>query len=343
MPLPSFTRQTDDPAAHTPTIYDAHAATVNEMMDEIEPMAASSPHPRYANVETLSGNKTLADSDLPIQSLDPNGADRNITLPAAANTNHAFFFWNRSASNNLTVKNSGGSTVATIPPASGGWVLPDGTTGWIQMGGGGSGSGFWTAVPGSPTRVSDTQFTITDTGGANNYASLFAKGVILKWDESGTFQTAMVQDSSYAADTVTINILGDSLTAGFTAMKYASRQAMKFEFIVPGTLGTGTDVARTHWPECDIYKLAVDARVKTAGTTNSTDFDVNDDGVTIITTKPSIASGATSDLNNVCDSPSTPIAAGSALTLDIDAVSTTPPDEAYVTLYYYPAYWRYLS
>ncbi len=213
---------------------------------------------------------------------------------------------------------------------------------WRCLSSGGSG-GFWKMVPGSPTRVSDTQFTITDTGGAHNYASLFAKGVILIWDEAGTFQTAMIQDASYAADVVTINILGDSLTAGFTDMKYGAHQVQQDEFIVPGTLGTGTDVARTHWPECDIYKLAVDARVKAAGTTNSTDFDINDDGATIITTKPSIASGATSDLNNVCDSPSTPIAAGSALTLDIDAVSTTPPDEAYVMFYYYPTWWRYLS
>src|SRR5574340_474116 len=97
MPLPLFTRQVDDPAAHTPTIYDAHAATVNEMMDELEPIAAATPHARYVNVQTLSANKTLTDADYPIQSLDPNGANRDVTLPAAAAANHAYFFWNRAA------------------------------------------------------------------------------------------------------------------------------------------------------------------------------------------------------------------------------------------------------
>lgn len=204
-------------------------------------------------------------------------------------------------------------------------------------------STFWTTVPGTPTRVSDTQFTITDTGNANLYDKLFVKGVILRWLESTTFQTAMVISSSYAANAVTINIVGDSLTAGFTSMKYALSKALRFEFIVPGALGAVTDVARTHYPECDIYKLSVDARVKTAGTTNATVFDVNDDGTTIITTKPSIASAALTDLDNVCDNPSTVIAANSILTLDIDSVSTTPPVEAYVDLWYYPEWWRYLT
>ncbi len=204
-------------------------------------------------------------------------------------------------------------------------------------------SAFWTTVPGTPTRVSDTQFTITDTGGANGYASLFQKGVILKWDEGGTFQTAMVQSSSYAANAVTINIVGDSLTAGFTAMKYCANKALIYEFIIAGTIGIGTDLARTHYPECNIYRLCVDARVKVPGTTNATVFDVNDDGVTIITTKPSIASGAASDLDNVCDTPSTVIAANSAITVDVDSVSTTPPVEAYLYLFYYPEWWRYLA
>lgn len=224
----------------------------------------------------------------------------------------------------------------------------DGTTGKAIKDGGKtiseiSGSKFWADVPGTPTRVSDTQFTITDTGNANYYDKLFQKGVILRWSESGTFQTAMVVSSSYATDTVTINIVGDSLSSGFTDMKYCIQMAMMETFIIPGTLATGTDLAKTFYAPYNIYVLSADAYVKTAGSTNSTVFDINDDGTTKFTTKPTIASGSTSDTDNVADNPSTAVAKGSLITVDIDSVSTTPPVEAYIYLFYYPESWRYRS
>lgn len=202
---------------------------------------------------------------------------------------------------------------------------------------------FWDTMPGTPTRVSDTQFTITDTANANKYDLLFKKGAVIKWLESTTINIAMVTGSSYSSNTVTIDIVGDSLTAGFSAMKYCSEMAMVETFIIPGTLAAGTDLSKTWFTKQGIVKLSVDAYVKTAGTTNATTFDVNDDGTTIITTKPSIASGATNGLNNVCDSPTTEIAAASAVTVDIDAVSTTPPVEASVELFYIPTSWLYRS
>jgi len=171
---------------------------------------------------------------------------------------------------------------------------------------------------------------------------MFTKGTILKWDNGG-FKTAMVISSSYSDNNVTIDIVGDALGDGFSAMKYCIHRAWRFEWIVPGTLGTGTDVGRSHYAPCDLIKLSVDSFVKTAGATNSTDIDINDDGSTIISTKPSIASGATSDKDNVCDSPTTVIAIDSILTIDIDAVSTTPPIDLYAILFAYPESWRYIS
>jgi len=207
----------------------------------------------------------------------------------------------------------------------------------------GESSSFWTTVPGSPTRVADTQFTITDTGNANLYDQILKRGVILIWLEGSTFQTAMVVSSSYSSNQVTVNIVGDSLTAGFTSMKYCANHAMVEQFIRPGKLGAGTDAFKTWFAPCDVYILAADARVKSAGTTNATVFDINDDGATKFTTKPSIASGATSDLDNVATNPSTLVAEGSAITADIDSVSTTPPTDAYLYVYYYPVSWRYRS
>lgn len=206
------------------------------------------------------------------------------------------------------------------------------------------GTSFWSDVPGTPTRVSDTQFTITDAANANKYDLLFKKGTILKWDESGTFQTAMVISSSYASDVVTINIVGDSLTAGFASMKYAIPKAMKETFIIPGYLSAATDIAKTWFAPYDIYVLSADLRVKTAGTgTGNNTIDINDDGSTKFTTKPSTTTG-TSDLDNVADNPSTAVAAESAITIDVDAVTaTTPAIEAYIDLWYYPVDWRYRS
>lgn len=231
---------------------------------------------------------------------------------------------------------------ATVTPTASKIVMAgeDGkiAEGWLP-----SSSSFWTTVPGTPTRVSDTQFTITDVGNAGLYDQILKRGVILIWLEGSTFQTAMVVSSSYGANTVTVNIVGDSLTAGFSSMKYCANHAMVEQFIRPGRLGAGADAFKTWFAPCDVYILAADARVKSAGTTNATVFDINDDGSTKFTTKPSISSGSTSDLNNVADNPSTLVAEGSAITADIDSVSTTPPTDAYIYIYYYPVSWRYRS
>ena len=236
----------------------------------------------------------------------------------------------------------GSGVLARLPIGSEGQVLTVSSSlpAWSSSSGGTS---YWTTVPGTPTRVSDTQFTITDTSNANSYDLLFKKGTILRWLESSTINTGMVISSSYATNTVTINIVGDSLSVGFTAMKYCIQMAQTLDFVIPGTLATGTDLARTHYATTDLIKLSVDAYVKTAGTTNATVFDVNDDGTTIITTKPSIASGATSDIDNTCDAPTTVIAQDSLITVDIDSVSTTAPVEAYIKLFVYPKSWLYRS
>jgi hypothetical protein len=204
-------------------------------------------------------------------------------------------------------------------------------------------SNFWNTVPGAPTRVSDTQFTITDSSNANKYDLLFKKGTVLKWLESSTVNIGMVISSSYNTDTVVVNIVGDSLSVGFTTMKYCSELAMMETFIIPGTLSTGTDLAKTWYVPCDICLLSADAYVKTAGTTNSTVFDINDDGTTRFTIKPTITTGTTSDIDNVADTPTTEVVAGSLVTVDIDSVSTTAPVEAYIDLFYIPRSYLFRS
>jgi len=206
---------------------------------------------------------------------------------------------------------------------------------------------FWNVVPGTPTGVSDTQFTITDTGNANKYDLMFKKGVIIKWTNSAgdTFKLGMVTASSYSNDAVTITIKGSAVASGDKDFKYCMLPAEEKEFIVVGTLGTGTDLARTHYPRYDVYPLCADAYVKTAGSTNATQFDILDDGTSIMptTTTISIASAATTGLDYACNAPTTAIAKDSVVTLSITGVSTTPPVEAYVKLFVMPVNWRYLA
>lgn len=200
---------------------------------------------------------------------------------------------------------------------------------------------FWRAVPGTPTRVSNTQFTITDTGNANKYDKVFQKGTVLKWLESGTINKGIVISSSYAANTVTINILGDSLSVGFTSMKYAQQLALVEQFAIAGSLSSGTDQAKTWYAPFALYVVTVDAYLKNTYTGSANTFDVNDDGATIITTKPSITAGNSSDIDNVTDMGL--IGVGSAITIDIDSNGTPPSSDgsAYLYLFMIPESWLY--
>lgn len=105
-------------------------------------------------------------------------------------------------------------------------------------------------------------------------------------------------------------------------------------FIIPGTLATGTDLAKTWVMPFNAKITSATPYVKTAGTTNATTFDINIGGTTNFTTKLSIASGATSGSNQASDTPTATTNAGSLITIDVDSVSTTAPVEAYIVLFY---------
>lgn len=203
-----------------------------------------------------------------------------------------------------------------------------------------SGATFWEDVPGTPTRVSDTQFTVT-----GDYSTIFQRGVLISWLAGGsTWSHAIVTSSSYSSGTTTVNIVGSSLGSSFTSMKYFTQLAVFEDFIIPGTLAATSDAAKTFYAQTNIYPLACDGRVKTAGSGAATVFDVNDDGSSIFNDSAcSIASGNTETLNTAAYAPTTEIAAGSLVTVDIVSVATTPPVEAYIRLWYFPKFWRYLA
>ena len=118
-----------------------------------------------------------------------------------------------------------------------------------------------------------------------------------------------------------------------TASEVGSGGQLVQEFKIPGTLAALTDASTTWHLPFDLKIASATAYVKTAGTTNATVFDINLNGSTIFTDKPSIASGATSD-SATADNPTTTRTAGGVVTVDIDSVSTTPPLEATVYVFY---------
>lgn len=191
---------------------------------------------------------------------------------------------------------------------------------------------FWTDFSGA--YASGTTITVSGV----DVTSIFKKGVSLKWLSSAdALKVGKVVSSSFSTDT-TITIVGSTVAAGDKSFYYGA-DVMSETFIIPGNQSTGTNVSKQWTNKTPVYEISVDAIVGTAGTTNSTDYDLNIGGSTKITTKPSIASTATTDLDNVVDNVTTEVAVNSVHTVDIDAASTTQAIDGYVTLFFIPSWW----
>jgi hypothetical protein len=81
-----------------------------------------------ANTETLSGDKTLTDSSETIQFLDPNGVDRDVTLPVITTSTPQFLVVNTGSTNTLTIRNSADQPLSTISAGAAGRVWTDGVS-----------------------------------------------------------------------------------------------------------------------------------------------------------------------------------------------------------------------
>lgn len=88
---------------------------------------------------TLTGGFVVAANAPSVLVLDPNGAARNVDLPAADNTLNAGRVWwifNMAAGAfALTVRNNGGATIVTVPQGKIGFVMQVGTAGAVGTAG----------------------------------------------------------------------------------------------------------------------------------------------------------------------------------------------------------------
>ncbi len=84
---------------------------------DVNKLIASVWRSEYANTETISATRVLADIDCQLQFLTASGADRTVKLPPEATTNHFYILYNSGASNNVVVQDDSGTyTFATLAP-----------------------------------------------------------------------------------------------------------------------------------------------------------------------------------------------------------------------------------
>lgn len=199
----------------------------------------------------------------------------------------------------------------------------------------GSGTSVWTAFSG--TRASNTTITV-----ASDVTAIFKKGVLIRWSDSGDKVGMVSIPSTESGGTTTITIIGDTCGADATDFKYCLLPVEVANFAVAGTIGaTAADVANAFYARYPYRVLGADLQVGTAGTTNNSTADINVGGTSVFATKPTLATTVASSPTPFTADNNTSLALGNKVTIDIDAVQSTPAVDLYIQLYLMPL--RYLD
>ena len=111
------------------------ADDINNLQNALDQLAyATIAQAAFANVETLGANKTLTDDSPVIQMLNPNTANRVVTLPAVGVTNHPFIIGNTNgASYTLDVQNASAVSILQFSKGNSYMFVSDGTQ-WKLVG-----------------------------------------------------------------------------------------------------------------------------------------------------------------------------------------------------------------
>lgn len=315
------------PSFTTPSLGVATATSINKVTITAPATSATL---TIANGKTLTANNsiTLAGTDSTTMTFPTTSK----TIAANDGSNWAFA---SQAAGDIAYASSA-SAYTRLAKGTDGQVLTlaSGVPSWATPSAGGA--SFWTTAAGTPTRASNTTFTVT-----GDYTSIFAKGMVIKWTETGTVRVGMVAiPSTYGAPNTTVTIVGDTMASiDASSLKYALIGAEMFtsKFSIAGTIGTtGTDVANAYYATEPMRVIGADLQVGTAGTTNSTTIDINKGGTTMFTTKPTLATTVASSPTPFTADSATSLALGDKVTIDIDAVQTTAAIDLYAQLYLWP-------
>lgn len=204
----------------------------------------------------------------------------------------------------------------------------------------------WNYLPATPTRASNTTFTIPgDYSSTTTYP--YGKGVLFKWAESGSVKLGMQSiPQTYSAPNTTFTIIGDTMASiDSGSLKYCiGAEAFSWRFAYAGTIGaTGVDFCNARYAEEPMRVIGADLQVGTAGTTNNTTIDINAGATTMFTTKPTLATTVASSPTPFTANNGTSLSLGNKVTVDVDAIQTTPALDLYVTLYVLPTRFLYLE
>ena len=207
----------------------------------------------------------------------------------------------------------------------------------------GVGSPFWTLMPGTPVRASNTSFTVT-----GDITAYVAKGMVIKWTESATTRNAMVSIPSTYGSATTITIIGDTMASiDASSLKYALIGAEPFiaRFAYAGNVGTvGTDVMNSYTANEPMRVLGADMQAGTAGSTNSTTVNIVNGTGTVTLTSPTLGNGI-----RVTATPAAPASSALSLALndriqvDVTAIQSTNAIDLYAQLYLFPTRYNNLT
>jgi len=217
-------------------------------------------------------------------------------------------------------------SLATGTANAGKYLTTDGTLpSWAT-----AGAAFWTNFTGS-YGAAGTIYTV------GTYANILRRGSIIKWtDSAGTaYKHGMVNSISGTV----ISILG-TVSSGDKTFQYCILDAQSEVFIIPGNLGTSTDISKKSWATDTFYPLSANIHVGSAGNGTSV-IDVNFNGTTMFTAKPTLTGTASYSTDFVADNLTTSYAKDGYINIDCDTASGTVPVDTYLTFYYMPASWRY--
>jgi len=161
-------------------VNDNLASYQNEKKTAIDKLMSAAAYASYVRTQSMTGNVTLTNSDYPIQSFSPTAA-RDLTLPAVASTNHAFYVINR-GSYEITIKNASATVIGRVEINNGtAFILSDGANGWYVINSTPRSLGV---IPGGRlTLTSGTPVTTTDVTGATSvYYSPLRHNKIELWN-----------------------------------------------------------------------------------------------------------------------------------------------------------------
>ena len=107
----------------------------------------------------------------------------------------------------------------------------------------------------------------------------------------------------------------------------------KKRFAIAGNIGAvATNVANAWYADKPYHVIGQELSVGTAGTTNNTTIDLNKNGTTMFTTKPTLATTVAFATTPFTADTATALALGDKVTLDIDAVQSVNAQDLYADL-----------